>query len=269
MDIEKQGKMQKIYFSSLEEFYSYICDTPINESFRWETLNSSQKSPSATNFTKTMSFEEATELFKNGWSEMAENLTQRLKAEGVIEPTMTNVVVNSVEGYHPIVPLYLMGIPNNMVSRKVKPIKQKVVTLNKNITYSCKISSDEIIEESIKAFRLIKRLESQNYRVNLNIIGSTYIYDEKYFVKIRLKSANEKLNISKMAFPLVHPSMLRRLFFRFIEVYPDVSRNFISGYGYPSSSSMIKSVYRNEILLPNFIRKDIDKIKTLDDLENL
>lgn len=269
MNIEKNGRMQKIEFSSLEEFYNYICNTPINESFRWENLASSEQSTHKEYWTKTKSFEEASELFKKGWSEMAEDLTQRLKAEGVIEPVMTTKTVQSVEGYHPIVPLYLMGIPNNMVSRKVKPVKQKVVTLNKCITYSAIITSNQIIEESIKAFKLIKKLESQNYRVNLNILDCTYVFDEKYFVKIRLKSANEKLNISKMAFPLVHHSMLRRLCLRFTEVYPDVSKKFITGYGRPCSMSMIRSVWPNEILLPDFIRKDIDKIKTLDDLENL
>lgn len=269
MNIEKQGMMQKIEFKSLEEFYNYICDTPINESFKNEKMESSEEGKEWNNWTKTESFEQASELFKKGWSEMAEQLTQRLKVEGIIEPIMTTKTIQSVEGYHPIVPLYLMGIPNNMVSRKVKPIKHKVININKNITYSSSISSQQIIDESIKAFKIIKKLESQNYRVNLNILCCVHKDGEKYFVKVRLKSANEKLNISKMSFPLVHPSMLRRLFFRFIEVYPEVSKIFVQGYGYACSSDMIKKVWPNDILLPNIIRKDVDKISNLDDLKNL
>src|SRR5699024_11437952 len=71
-----------------------------------------------------------------------------------------------------------------------------------------------------------------------------------------LPISNEKLNISKLAFPLVNPSMLRRLFFRFIEVYPNVTNSFVCGYGRPADSDEIRKIFKNEYLLPNFIRKD-------------
>lgn len=267
MNIEKDGKAQKIEFGSLNEFYEYIINTPLNESFRWKNLASSQTDRYW--FTQTHSFEEACELFKNGWSDMSEELTQRLKAEGVFEPTMTYKNVQSVEGFHPIVPLYLMGIPTNMVSKKLTPMKQKVININKAITYIASTKKEDIIDESIKAFKIIKKLESQNYRVNLNIVHGVYEYDEKYFVKIRLKSANEKLNISKLAFPLVHPSMLRRLILRFEEVYPDVSSSFTYGYGRVAFPNDYRYVWPNDILLPNRISKDVNKINTLEDLENI
>ena len=272
MNIEVQEQMQKIEFSSLEDFYKYITNTPINETFKWDKLSSVNCSEQ---FSGTKSFEEAVELFKNGWSEMAERLSNRLKAEGKFEPTMIYRNVQSVQGYHPIVPLYLMGIPNNMVTRKMVPMKQKVVTLNKSLDYSSRVKTEQIVEESIKAFRIIQKLESQNYRVNLNLVIGTSgtrglsQTNEKYFIKIRLKSANEKLNISKLSFPLVHPSMLRRLYFRFIEVHPPVSYQFKDGYGRPQEPSVLRAIWPDDILLPQFINKDIEKINTLEDLENL
>lgn len=271
MNIEVQDKMQKIEFSSLEDFYKYITNTPLNDTFKFESLSSVTARES---FCGTKSFEEAVELFKNGWSEMSERLSNRLKAEGKFEPIMTYRNVQSVQGYHPIVPLYLMGIPNNMITKKMVPMKQKVVTLNKSLNYSSRVKTEQIVEESIKAFRIIQKLESQNYRVNLNLVigasGSMWNSSgEKYFIKIRLKSANEKLNISKLSFPLVHPSMLRRLYFRFIEVHPPVSKSFLHGYGSPQSPQVLRSIWPDDILLPQFINKDIEKINTLEDLENL
>lgn len=271
MNIEVQDQMQKIEFSSLEDFYKYITNTPLNDTFKFERLSSVTADES---FCGTKSFEEAVELFKNGWSEMSERLSNRLKAEGKFEPTMTYRNVQSVQGYHPIVPLYLMGIPNNMITKKMVPMKQKVVTLNKSLDYSARVKTEQIVEESIKAFRIIQKLESQNYRVNLNLVigasGSMWNSSgEKYFIKIRLKSANEKLNISKLSFPLVHPSMLRRLYFRFIEVHPPVSKSFLHGYGSPQSPQILRSIWPDDILLPQFINKDIEKINTLEDLENL
>ena len=149
--------------------------------------------------------------------------------------------------------------------------KQKVVTLNKSIDYNASVSTDQIIEESIKAMQIVKKLETQGYRCNLNIVlGATAGYPSKQFViKVRIKSANEKLNVSKLAFPLVHPSMLRRLFFRFIEVYPHITESFVYGYGSPATSNEMREIFKDEYLLPNFIKKDVNTIKTIDDLENI
>ena len=63
--------------------------------------------------------------------------------------------------------------------------------------------------------------------------------------------------------------MLRRLFFRFIEVHLGVSRSFVGGYGTPLQPEDYRRVYPDEILLPQFINKDVDKIKSLEDLEKL
>ena len=262
-------KQDTIEFDSLKEFYDYICVTPFNEAFRWSNHSSVDSDSYAANWTKTQNFEEATELFKNGWSDMATKLVQRLKViENKIQPTMVAKNTLSVAGYQAIVPLYLNGVPNNMVSKRMTPIKQKVITINKSVDYSAGVTSDEIVTESIKAMQIVKKLEAQGYRVNLNIVLGSYKSDFSFAVKVRIKSANEKLNISKLAFPLVHPSMLRRLMFRFIEVYPKITKSFVHGYGAPADSNSLRKSFPNEYLLPSFIKKNVDDIKCIDDLEN-
>lgn len=266
MKIIENNKTEIIEYDSLKEFYDYLCKTPFNDAFRWASHSSVEGTE---RFTKTKNFDEAVELFKNGWSDMATKLVQKLKViESKTEPTMKPRNTLGVCGYQAIVPLYLQGVPNNMVNKKMVPVKQKVITLNKSIDYSCGVSADQIIEESIKAMQIIKKLEAQGYRCNLNIVlGSSQT--KKFVVKIRIKSANEKMNISKLAFPLVHPSMLRRLFFRFIEVYPNITKDFVHGYGYPSTSSELRKLFEGEYLLPNFIKKDVNKITGIEDLENI
>lgn len=262
-------KTEIIEYNSLHEFYEYLINTPFNEAFCWAKHSSADGDYY---FTKTRDFNEAVELFKNGWSDMSTKLVQKLKVvENKTESTMKPKNVLGAAGYQVIVPLYLQGVPNNMITKKMTPIKQKVITLNKSIDYNGGVSADKIIEESVKAMQIVKKLEAQGYRCNLNIVlGTTSGYPSKQFiVKIKIKSANEKLNVSKLAFPLVHPSMLRRLFFRFVEVYPHVTESFTCGYGSPAASSELRSVFKDEYLLPNFIKKDVNKIKTIDDLENI
>ena len=268
MRIDKvSAKQEIIQFDSLTDFYNYCISTPFNEVFRWDTPGSVT---GTSNFTKTQSFDEAIELFRNGWSDMANKLTQKLKViENKTQPIMRPKNFMSVAGYQAIVPLYLQNAPNNMMNKKMVPAKQKVVTLNKSIDYHGGVKAEQIIDESIRAMQVVKKLEAQGLRVNLNIVLGSKANGKQFIIKIRIKSANEKLNISKLAFPLVHPSMLRRLFFRFIEVYPKITKEFRRGYGTPASSSDLRTIFKGEYLLPNFINKDISTINTIEDLEGI
>lgn len=264
------GKVVKVEFNSLIEFYNYLCETPLNDAFRWSHKDSDNRDYESKVWTKTESFEEASELFKHGWSEMSDQLVQRLKAEqSKMEPVMVSKNVTGVQGYQPIVPLYLMGVPNNMVRRQMTPAKQKVITLNKCVNYNGMVSSDRIVNESIKALLLIKKLEAQNYRCNLNLILGTYTWGRTFIVKIRIKSANEKLNVSKLSFPLVHPSMLRRLLFRFIEVHPLTTSDFVDSYGRPVTNDIMRATSPGEYLLPPFIKREVKEIRTLEDLNKI
>lgn len=276
---ETNGKKDKIEFDSLNDFCKYMLNTPFNTTFKNEHRSSESVGLSSFKFTQTSNFEEAMNLLKNGWDDMANKLTNSLKAiEKEVKPAMKSRSCLSVTGYQAVVPLYLQGVPNNMVNKKMTPMKQKVVTLNKSINYSCGVKSETIINESIKTLQIVKKLEAQGYRCNLNVIfvvsestkGLSNKNEKTISVKVRIKSANEKLNISKVAFPLVHPSMLRRLFFRFIEVYPETPASFLFGYGYPEKNNAeVRKLYPNEYLLPAFINKDVNSIKDLRDLENM
>ena len=34
MNVDNNGKIEFVEFNSLQEFYKYLCDTPLNDSFR-------------------------------------------------------------------------------------------------------------------------------------------------------------------------------------------------------------------------------------------
>lgn len=262
------GKFEVIEFDSLSEYYKYICETPINESFRWARHGSVEGTE---RFTGTKSFDEAVDLFKNGWTSMAQLMTQKMNLDkNIIQNTTKSKMIYDVQGFQCSVPRYLQGLPDSMINKKSFPSKQKVLTLNKNICYSSDTRKETIIEESIKALQIVKKLEAEGYRINLNLVcgqmEDSYGYGMNFAVKIRIKNANERLNVSKLAFPLVNPSMLRRLQFRFTEVHPTVAKSFISGYGAVAHDDVIKSIIGKEYLLPMFFSKNLEDIHSAEDL---
>lgn len=254
-------------FDNMDAFYGYITKTPLNGVFQWKTLSSVTGSHK---FTQTKNYEEATKLLQNGWDSMANELVKKLKVEqNQIVDAQVKKILFDVVGFQASVPRYLQGIPTSMVNKKLVPVKQRVITLNKDISYNCGISTDEIIKASVQTLHLIKKIEAQGIRVNLNLIWAIGAGQTKEVLKIRLKSANERLNISKLAFPLVHPSMLRRLCFRYVETAPTITQSYEWGYGVPMNGSQLKQYCEGEYVLPRLFDGDLSKLGDLSSICNL
>lgn len=123
-----------------------------------------------------------------------------------------------VVGHTVVVPLYLQGIPNSMISNK-RVINNKIVTIFYSPQAPHYVNQRDLIKGASNLFKNIISLEEQGYRVNLYIIECQ---NNKYGYCIKLKTDRETLNIKKLCFPLVSSSMLRRIGFRIKErLYKD------------------------------------------------
>lgn len=273
--IEKQKtvngkKLWNVEFRSIHEFEEFITKQPFNAAFSNKDKASIYGSKS---FTETESFEEAISLLHSGWQDKANELTKKLKAvERDMAPVLKQQRVISVAGYQPIVPLFLTGQPACMVGSKMQPVKQKVVTVVKSISYPGRISSGQWTEQGLKALAIVKKLEQNGHRVNVDIIdGGTGNYNNGFSCRIRVKNASERLNISKLAFTLCNPSIERRLMFRFEEVYEHINSGFTSGYGRVLKAADVKQIIdsKREVMIPAWVNGDIDKVKKLEDVERL
>lgn len=254
-------------FKSLNEFDAYITNTPLNEPFQWHSLSSVN---STYGFTQTHSYDEAHKIFQDGWDDMAQKLTKKLKViQNQVVDAQVQKILYDVVGFQASVPRYLQGIPTSMVNKKLVPVKQRVITLNKDVSYNAATSTNAIIESSIQTLQLIKKIEAQGIRVNLNLVWGVKSGGTGEFVKIRLKSANERVNISKLAFPLVHPSMLRRMLFRYVEVSPTVTSSYTFGYGAPFDGKQLKELCPNEYVLPRLFDGNVAALGDLSTICNL
>lgn len=245
-------------FKSLYEFHEFITTNETNKVFKQRGNDLGSNTGSFT-FTGTKNFNEAMTLFKNGWDSKAKEIEKALQLKLKNTATQTKYKNEyNVVGGQVSVPRYLQGVPTSMINRVQTKQVQKTIKLTKDISYSGWVSTDSIFEYSLATLQLINAIERSGTRVELNVVLGTEANYERVQMKIRIKAASERLNISKIAFPLTHPSMLRRLLFRFIETVEISDRGFKINYGYPTNPKLF-SINKNEIIIPKvFQEKDIE-----------
>lgn len=253
-------------YPSIGDFVTDINSLPLNQYSKDREQSSQKKEDNDNGWYMSRDYAYAEHLFTHGWDTAAEKMAQKVKLTvATPQPVRTSKPAFGVVGSQASVPRYLQGIPTSMVSRQITYSKQKVVTITKGISYSGWWTSQAILEESIKALQIIQSLESAGKRVRLNVMVATTKGNKHSICKVCVKQPDERLNISKMSFALAHPSMLRRFFFKWIEVDP--FRTFDLGYGYgaPSSASIRKlAMDENEYYIPEKIA-DVDQ--TIKDIE--
>lgn len=255
-------KTLTLEFTTIASLLDYV-EQPTNECFKGKDLSSQQNG----SWSGTETYQEAVDYLKYGWSTKSEVLNQKLKLAKQNAPTISRrKVYQSVVGYTPIVPNFLMGVPTNMLNSKLTTIKQKVVTINKDISYNWSYSEKDIEENSVKAFQIVQALEASGVRCNLNIIFGDELMNAKnvkrLVVKVRVKSSNEKMNISKTSFPMVNPGMLRRIFFRLIETTPEFKKEdegICRGYGSAMSPRNLKSLVEQQNQY--YLDRNIDNVE--------
>ena len=263
-----------IEFKSISELVDYIKSNPeITQDFR-DNPHSSLMSPRQTTWSGTRTFEDAMEMLENGWAEKAREVEEELKNLKASKQAMTlqRRFVKDVVGFQPIVASWLRGDPESMVNVKMKPMKNKVVHLNMNVSFSCGVSAKQIQDNCINALKVIQMVEKSGCRAEVDVVivsGTghdvrTHRSKQLNVFKLRVKGSNERLNTVKMMFPMIHPSFLRRIFFRVVETMPEYEVGYKTGYGYPYNENEIREdipeAFKGEYLIPLF-QKDAPRAK--------
>ena len=155
--------------------------------------------------------------------------------------------VNDVVGFMPNIPNYILGIPTNMIRDNRTMINSKVLNIFINISAAWYIDKEDIKRNAAKYVYAINRLEEEGYRCNVYTGSAGERRDKKNLLVVKIKSDKEPMNLAKMSFPLCHPSMLRRLKFKWMETIPI---DFGSGYGQSITSdveisTLLKNIFGN------------------------
>lgn len=232
-------------FSSIDSLLRANSSRPMNKAFAGSGKHSSDKKGSS--FSGTASYEEAENLIATGWDEPLSKLKDFRKS-GVKTNTQAQrrIPATGIVGYAPCVPNAIIGLPNSMISTETTKQKVKAVTLVYSPCVSAGWSTDEIIESGITVLNIVNSLELQGIRVRLTVEAMSTIEDKDLStVWVDVKDWREAIDVKKTAFPLVHPSMLRRIGFRWLETFEQVSnRSYTFGYGTPLGNEKYEEVLK-------------------------
>ena len=228
---------QKVITESFDSLYEllYEVDTrPKNAVMQQE--NSSHTGDFR--FTGSNSYEEAEKLAKYGYTELLPKIREGMKScskkiEKKVIKKERCLPKNMPVGYIPNVPNMLLGKPDSMINVIRTPQKVKVIEIIYVMDGNCGTSKDLWIKAGAIILEAIKFIERANIRIKLSVC--------MYFAKsgneiaistVKIKDFGEKLDLQKVCFPMAHPSMFRRIGFRWIETQPDIKEDsWASGYG--------------------------------------
>lgn len=164
------------------------------------------------------SYDEALELLRNGYQPTVEAMRDVFKAN--VKGTVKRFTFqNAVQGFAPVVPLALKGVPNCMIDMRTKPIKAKVLDVYYDMTARCGIDSDDIIKAGQTLLGAIIELEKQGYRFNLYAVQS-YYNGSGDVLAVKVKSSDQPLDLKRISFPLTHTAFFRVIGFDWYSKVP-------------------------------------------------
>jgi hypothetical protein len=224
-------------FDNIHQLLSTTRTRPVNKHF----VSNRSSMREDYHWYKTNSLPEAEELLLKGWDEHKDDIMAAIKASDKVE-TATKLdrvnIRNNVVGASPNVPRAILGLPDSMIEYNRTPSKQRTMQIGYGISASASVGADELVACGCAVLALVNHIERMGIRVRLDIFESSVESlagggNISMGWRLCLKDYRQPFDLLKMAFPVAHPSMLRRISFAWMETHPQTPPSFVSGYGMP------------------------------------
>lgn len=229
-----------------------------NEEMRGEDSSKTGSS----GFTGTESYEEAIKLLYDGAQEIAEKIRAKTTDVDLSEYLPRRQIETGVVGYVPHVPNAILGLPNSMIKSNNEPMKNKALMITTSICGNCNIEASDMEKAGVAILGVVNALELSGHRVKLRTSFFDAGGDNGYYTMatVNVKDYSEHLDLRKLAFPVAHPSMFRRIGFKWLETVPNLPKGsgFSFGYGHHVSREIMIG---EGMLEENEVYLDYDTIK--------
>ena len=214
-------------FDSVTELSEFIKNTPQTKEGE-ENNWSVKESDYLTEFAGTRTFLEAERLLIYGDSRNAdkvrkniEQITAELKCKNKTfkgAKTITYSIKNSAVGFLPIVPKYLAGEPENMLTlHKVQKQTTKILNIYIYIGTECRTKAEKLNLCLCRILCAVFALEKEGFRVNIFSYLTVSCNGGALGYTVKIKDSGQKIDLLKIAYSLCNPSSLRRHGFAVLE----------------------------------------------------
>lgn len=195
-------------FESLPELFRFLDTTPR----KWRQSSSEHK-PADRAWDLEAGWEGAMQLARTGWAEGAAAIQEAaMAATGRPVTDREPHWGFDVAGDLPDVGRFMAGVPDNMRRRRKTVGRAPIVTIALGVGTSGSTSGLAMANYGAALAALIDRLEAGGRRVELYAI-SAVTQGKRIAISVRLKGAEEPLDLAALAFGVGHPAMLRRIIF--------------------------------------------------------
>jgi hypothetical protein len=210
-----------------------------NQAFNGKDNLASQRIEENKPWSGTTDYNQAMEIMKSGYKEPLDKMKKAILKIGQTQKASRPKLKNDFVGFVPHVPHTLMGLPMTMINKEKQVNKANTIHLIYSVSTASKVSPNDMITGGINFISLVNSLEKQGFRVKIDIFSSMATDKTLSSFSVNVKEYGQKLNLLKLTFPLVHPSMLRRIAFKWLETNLELKdKNFTAGYGTPLSHLM-------------------------------
>lgn len=242
------------------EFLTHIRQDP-DDCTRGLTMLSHATDSYTARWSGTRSFLDAMELAENTWEEGIKLLSEIQRKEASILEELFPLQGSKMEKHLDVIgddfdidayikkdgPEWMASYVNTEEAN----LSTKFQTFLVNCWYPSHVQPETIINIGAYIASVINFLETRGVKCSIYLVGRVTADHYDVVQSIRLKSFNDYLDVSQLTFSIAHPSMLRRLSLRFIELLsngPDknMSKTFINNsHGQPADLTLDKETVDN------------------------
>jgi hypothetical protein len=219
-------------FKTIESMLDIFETREVNKAFKHKESLASVRVEESKRFTGVKTYNEAIDIMKEGYKDPLEKMKKAILKIGEQSAAKRPRIYNDFVGFAPNVPNHLMNVPLTMINRQKQPNKSKNIHLTYSFCALSNVTTDELIQGGINFISLVNSLEKQGYRAKIDIMFCSVVSKSVAAFTVTVKEYGQNLNLLKLAFPLIHPAMLRRITFKWLETMPTVTdKEFANGYG--------------------------------------
>ena len=235
---EGENLVRRFSFDSIEDYLAYLESAPLQEPF--EAGAASELG--SEDFTGSRSLAHAIELARYGWHEGFSELvhmTEQVKRALDFSPEVSSTFHDYV-GFVPDVKAFMEGSPLSMINAPA--VRKPHINVYMNTSIDGFVDEADVYRRGAATLALCEVIETCGIMVDLHLFEMSFIDKDIALSEFVVKARDERINLAKLHFPICHPSWIRRLNFRLIEIMPNVTQAWAASYGIPADRRMMTEV---------------------------